>query len=69
MSQEVHGATGPASSPPPTSPPPITRQFRLPLLFGSHEGLGIREVDVTLELDPMSLSVTSFHLQFHKRNG
>lgn len=69
MNQEVHGAKGPASLPAPISPPPITRQFRLPLLFGSHEGLGIREVDVTLELDPMSLYVTSFHLQFHKRYG
>jgi hypothetical protein len=64
MHQEVNVATGTASS-----PPPITRQFRLPLLFGSHEGLGIREVDVRLELDPLSLTVTSLHLQFHKRSS
>lgn len=61
--QDVPGAGG-AEAPVPAL---ITRQFRLPLLFGGADWLGLREVDVTLDLDPATLTVASFHLQFHKR--
>lgn len=62
MNQEVNVASGQASS-----SPPITHQFRLPLLVCGREGRGIRAVDVTFELDPMTVTVTSFRLQFHER--
>lgn len=64
MNQEVNVAFGQASS-----PPPITQQFRLPLLCGGRKSQGISEVDVTFELDPMTVTVTSFRLQFHERTS
>jgi hypothetical protein len=69
MSSNVHQEVPAAGTADPPVPALITRQFRLPLLFGGSDGLGLREVDVTLGLDPVTLTVTSFHLQFHKRGS
>lgn len=66
MSSAIRQDVPAAGGAEPPVPALITRQFRLPLLFGGADGLGLREVDVTLGLDPVTLTVTSFHLQFHK---